>query len=145
MSPLFAASLSHVAGAGHLVLGRREKAAVFFVVDIGIVGSIFFLKSTAGYLLACLGYLMAMVPAVIETHALAKGGVSRFSESKPYIVAMLLKEGFSALPLLWQSSGFSRRSKITWSIVVPVLAILYFSFLGVYGIRLFNCAKIKFS
>ena len=87
-------------------------------------------------------YFLVMVPAVIETYALAKGGVSKFSESKPYIVLLLLVTGFSALPLLWQSHVFSRRIKIAWSIAVPVLAVLWFCFLGAYGMRFFNDAKI---
>lgn len=136
MTPLLVASLSLVPGVGHLALGKRGKAAALFVIDIGIIFSIFFLRSIAGRLLTCFCYLMAMVPAVIETYTLARGGVSRFSESKPYILAMLLTEGFSALPLLWQSSAFSRRIKIAWSIAVPVLAVLYFCFLGFFGARL---------
>ncbi len=144
MSPFLAASLSLVPGAGHLAVGKRKKAVALFVVDFGIVCSVFFLKSIPGHLLACFSYLMAMIPAVIETYTLAQGGMSQFSESKPYISALLLVTGFSALPLLWQSHVFSRRIKIVWSIVVPVLAILYFGFLGVYGIRLFNYAKMRF-
>ncbi len=144
MSPFFAAGLSLVPGVGHLVLGRKEKAAVLFAVDFGIIFSVFFTKSLAGYLVACFVYFMAMVPAVIETYTLARGGVSQFNESKPYVVLLLLATGFSALPLLWQSRIFSKRIKIVWSVAVLVLAILYFSFLGIYGIRLFNYAKIWF-
>ena len=92
-------------------------------------------------LLTCFVYLMVMVPAVIETYVLAQGGVSRFSESKPYIVLLLLVTGFSALPLLWQSRAFSKRIKIVWSFVVPVFAVLWFSFLGMYGTRLLNDVK----
>ena len=144
MSPLLAASLSLVPGAGHLAVGKRRKAVALFAVDLGIICSAFFVRSRIGFLLRCFVYLMVMVPAVIETYSLARGGVSRFSETKPYIVFLLLVTGFSALPLLWQSRIFSKRIKIAWSIAVPVLAILYFSFLGVYGIRLFNYAKIRF-
>ncbi len=141
MAPSLAASLSLVPGVGHLVVGKRRKAAALFAVDVGIIFSIFFLKSIVGHFLAGVGYFMTMVPAVIETYGLAQGGVSQFSESKPYIVTLLLVTGFSALPLLWQSRVFSKRIKIAWSIVVPVLAVLYFSLLGAYGIRLYNYAK----
>ncbi len=141
MSPLFAASLSLVPGAGHLAVGKRGKAAALFAVDFGIVCSIFFLKSMEGRLLACFGYLMVMVPAVIETYTLAQGGVNRFSESKPYILALLLMTGFSALPLLWHSSVFSRRIKIAWSILVPVFAILYFGSLSFFGMQFLSGAK----
>lgn len=142
MSPLFAASLSLVPGVGHWVVGKRGKAVAFFAIDLGIICTALFLKSSMVLLLTCFVYLMVMVPAVIETYVLAQGGVSRFSESKPYIVLLLLVTGFSALPLLWQSHVFSRRIKIAWSIAVPVLAVLWFCFLGAYGMRFFNDAKI---
>ena len=140
MSPLLAASLSLVPGLGHLVLGKRGKALALFVVDFGMIVSVYFLNSRIGALLVGIVYFMAMVPAVIETYTLAQGGLSRFSESKFYIVALLLVTGFPALPLLWQSRVFSKRMKILWSIAVPALAILYFSFLGIH---LLNEAKIR--
>ena len=141
MPPLLAASLSLVPGAGHWVVGKRGKAVAFFAIDLGIICTIFFFKSPIAPFLACFIYVMIMVPAVVETYVLARGGVSQFSESKPYIVLLLLTTGFSALPLLWQSHVFSKRIKIAWSIAIPVLTVLWFCFLGVYGIRLFNHAK----
>ena len=141
MSPILAASLSLVPGAGHWVVGKRGKAAAFFVIDLGMIGTVFFLRSPMALILTCLAYFMVMVPAVLETYTLACGGVSQLSESKPYIVLLLLVTGFSALPLLWQSHSFSKRTKIAWSIGVSVLAIFWFSFLGAYGIRLFNYVK----
>jgi hypothetical protein len=141
MSPILAASLSVVPGVGHWVVGRRGKAAAFFAIDLGILCTVLFLRSPIALFLACVTYLMIMVPAVIETYTIPRGGESQFSESKPYIVLLLLVTGLTALPLLWQSRLFSKRVKILWSIVVPVLAILWFGFLGTYGIRLFNYAK----
>jgi len=141
MSPILAASLSVVPGAGHWVVGRRGKAAAFFAIDLGIVCTVLFLRSPIALLLACVAYFMIMVPAVIEIYTIARGGVSQFSESKPYIVLLLLVTGLPALPFLWQSRSFSKRVKILWSIAVPVLATLWFGFLGAYGIRLFNYAK----
>jgi len=142
MSPYLVASLSVIPGLGHWVVGKRGKAIAFIFIDLSIIVSLFFFKSLAGYLLIFLGYLMAMIPAVFETYALARGGESGFSESKPYIVGMLLVEGFAALPLLWQSPSFSRRDKIAWSIAVPVLAVIYLSSLGVFGLRFLNHFKI---
>ncbi len=138
MAPLFVASLSLVPGIGHWIVGKRRKAAALFAVDFGIVCWIFLLKTTAGRFLTFFAYLMVMAPAVIETYALAQGGISEFSESKPYIVTLLLLSGLSALPLLWQSGVFSQRSKITWSIIIPVLAILHLGFLGFFGMGLLN-------
>ena len=141
MSPILAASLSLVPGVGHWVIGKRGKAVAFFAIDLGIVCTVLFLRSPVAVLLTCFIYFMVMVPAVIETYTIARGGVSQFSESKPYIILLLLTTGFSALPLLWQSHAFSKRIKIVWSIGIPVLAVLWFSFLGVYGIRVFNYVK----
>lgn len=138
MSAFLTATLSLVPGLGHWVVGKRGKAVALFTVDVGLVCSTFFLKSIAGYLLILLGYLITMVPAVIEIYAFSQGKVSRFSESKPYILVMLLTEGFTALPLLWQSPVFSKRTKIAWSIVVPVLALLYFWLFFFFGMRFLN-------
>ena len=142
MSPYLAASLSLGPGAGHWVLGKRGKAVGFFAIDLGILCTILFLRSPLAPFLAGSVYLVAMVPAVLETYALARGGVSQFSESRPYIVVLLLSTGFSALPLLWQSHSFSKRAKLIWTIVVSALAILWFSFLAAYGIRIFHDVKI---
>ena len=141
MSPILAASLSVVPGAGHWVVGRKGKAVAFFAVDLGIVCAVLFLRSPIAILLACVTYFMIMVPAVIETWTIARGGISQFSESRPYIVLLLLTTGFSALPLLWQSHAFSRQIKIAWSIAVSALTILWFGFLGAYGIRIFHYVK----
>ena len=142
--PILAASLSLLPGLGHLTVGKRGKAAALFAVDVGIIFSILFFKSAVEHLLTFCIYLIVVIPAVIEAYALARGGASRFSESKSYIVSMLLIKGFFALPLLWQSQTFSKGVKIAWSMAVPALAVLYFSFLSVYGIRIFEYAKTLF-
>ena len=142
--PLLAASLSILPGLGHLTLGKRGTAAALFFVDVGIIFSILFFKSVVEHLVTFFVYLIVAIPAVIESYVLAQGGVSRFSQSKPYIVIMLLIKGFFALPLLWQSHAFSNQVKIAWSIVVPALALLYYKFLSVYGIQLLEYAKTLF-
>lgn len=138
---LFAASLSLVPGLGHLMLGRRGRALALFAVDVGFVCSLFFFKSIAGRFLTGFAYFTVMVPAVIETYLFAQGGVSPVSESRSYILVLLLMTGFAALPLLWQSPLFSRRIKIVWSIAVPVLAIIHFGFIGFFGMRLIHEAQ----
>jgi len=142
MNPFFAACLSLVPGAGHWALGRRRKAAALFFFDFGILFTLFFLRSNVGRILASFSYLLIMIPAVLETYTLARGGVNQLSESKPYIIALLFLKGFSALPLLWQSRVFSKQMKIAGSIVVPLLAFLYWGFLGIYGLRLYHYSKI---
>jgi len=52
MSGLVSGSLSLVPGVGHWVLGRRRKAAALFVFDVGIIFTLFFLRSTAGRVIA---------------------------------------------------------------------------------------------
>jgi len=144
MKPILAASLSLVPGAGHLIIGERGKAAALFVIDIALICTVYAFNSPAIYLLIGFVYLVTMIPAVLEAYTLAQGGVCRFSESKPYVAVLLLVTGFAALPLLWQGSAFSRRSKIGWSISIFVLAIFYFSFLGVYGMQLFHYVNRQF-
>ncbi len=125
------------------MIGRRRKAAALFFFDCGIIFTLFFLRSNVGRVIAGFSYFLIMIPAVLETYSLATGGVNQLTESKAYIVALLLLKGFSALPLLWQSSVFSKRIKVVGSIVVPVLALAYWTFLGVYGIRLYHYAKVN--
>ena len=142
MSPLLVASLSFVPGLGHWVLNKRGKAAAFFFIDLGMIATVIFWRSPLALLFTSLAYLMIMVPSAIEIYTIARGGVSQLSESRPYLVVLLLLTGFSALPLLWQSHSFSKRAKVIWSIVVPALAILWFGFLAAYGIRIFHDVKI---
>ena len=142
MSPILAASLSLVPGTGHWVVGKKGKAVSFFAIDLGIICMAFILRSPVALLLACFVYFAVMVPAVVETYVLARGGVVRFSESKLYIVILLLVSGLAALPLLWESHSFSKQKKIAWSLAVLGLAILWFGFLGVYGMRLLHDVTI---
>ena len=129
-SPGQVAALSLIPGLGHWIIGERWRAGAFCLADVGIVVSIFFLKSAWGYALVFAAYLMAMIPAVIEAHALAQKGEAWFSQSKPYIITMLLLTGSAALPLLWQSTVFTKKNKIAGTSTVFVLAVLKTLFFG---------------
>ena len=63
------------------------------------------------------------------------------SESRFYITLLLLTRGFWALPLMWHSSSFTKRSKIAWSVAVPLLALLYFGLLIYYGRTIYVLIK----
>jgi len=140
-SPELAAGLSLIPGLGHFYLGRKKKAAALFVLSPGLL---FGLHLTGGSVVSFLllpPYLLVMIPAALESYQLAKGEVSVISRSKPYIVLLLLTKGFWALPVLWQSHLFLKRSKVIWSVVVPTLAFLYFTFLFFFGRTLFEIIR----
>ena len=132
-SPALAACLSLVPGLGHLYLDKKRKAAVLFLIDLSIFfGGYFTNWSLIGFVLF-MPYLLVMIPAALESYHLANGKIGGFSESRPYIVLLLLTRGFFALPLLWQSHLFSNKNKVIGSILVPVFAVLYFGFIYFYG------------
>lgn len=130
-SPGLAILLSLLPGLSLLYLGRTKKALGLFVIDAGIILTIIFSNS---YILGCLMvgiYLVTFGPACLESYQLAKYGKNTIdTEARWYVVILLLITGFNALPLLWQSTHFSREAKIGWSIAVPILAILFFTLLA---------------
>lgn len=128
-----AAGLSVIPGLGHLYVGKHRKGLSLLIIDAGIVLAVLFSKSTVISLLVFMLYLIIMIPAVADTFCYVKGQVSRFAESRSYLVLLLLVKGFWALPLLWQSRVFSKRAKIAWTIAVPALAIAYFTLIVLYG------------
>ncbi len=141
-SAWLAAALSLLPGAGHLYIGKMRKGAALLVIDTGILLAIFFSKSLAIALVMVFPYLILMIPAVVDTFCLARGGVNRFGESRLYLIILLLTKGFWVLPLLWHSHAFSKRAKIAWSIAVPLLALIYFSLIFFYGRAALEYAEV---
>ena len=137
-SPALAAGLSLIPGLGHLYLGEKGKGATLLIIDAGISCAIFFSKGSILGLLLLPLYFFIMIPAALESYQRAKGETSWVSQSRAYVVVLLLIKGFFALPLLWQSPLFSKKSKWMWTVAVPVLAELYFIFLFFYGRTLFE-------
>lgn len=144
ISPLLLAVMSVVPGLGHWCLGKKRKAAAFFIIALGLLISLFLVKSPIGLILICLAYVAITLPAIVETYTLAAGGVKELSESRGYIIFLLIAVGITSLPLLWQSRVFSKRAKILWSIGISTVAVLYLSFLAVFGMRIFSHARSWF-
>lgn len=78
-------------------------------------------------------YGVTFLPSCVESYQLARYGRNTVdTNARWYVTLLLLSTGFSALPLLWVSTQFSRTAKIIWTIAVPVLAIIFFSVLFRY-------------
>ena len=137
-SSVLAAGLSIVPGLGHLYAGKMGKAAAFLLISAGLLAGAYLARGSEKGLLLLVPYLLVMVPAAFESYCLASGKSGGLTESKSYIVALLLTNGLSVLPLLWQSSLFTKKSKVIWSVVVPALAVLYLGFIFVYGRTVLN-------
>ncbi len=138
---VLAAVLSVVPGAGHVYLGKRLKGAVLLVISLGIISSVFLTRSVVLLLLLVFPYLVIMIPAVIDAYFLAFGGVSRFSDSRVYIVVLLLTQGLWGLPVLWHSRVFSKREKAVWTGIVLLLTAVFFRLIFLYGKAAFDFAE----
>ncbi len=68
---------------------------------------------------------LVWLPAILDAHQRARGLPATFlSDTRRwYVVMMLLSVGPMAVPLLWQSPGFSRAAKVSWTIVVLSIAL----------------------
>ena len=49
--------MSIVPGLGHWFLGKRRKAAAFLIIALGLLISLFLVKSPIGLILICLAYV----------------------------------------------------------------------------------------
>lgn len=124
--PAVAVILSLIPGLSHLYLGQVRKGLVLFVIDIGLGLTLIFSQSYLMKLIMINIYLFTFIPACFETYSYAKGKKSRIStDSRWYVTVLLITTGFNALPLLWQSSRLTKRFKIIWTILVPVLATTF--------------------
>ncbi|MBD3263770.1 MAG: hypothetical protein GF375_01550 [Candidatus Omnitrophica bacterium] len=129
-APLLTILLSALPGFSHIYLGRIKKGLSLLVIDTGMVLTLIFADSYIMTVIMVNIYFFTFLPACIETYQISKYGKGRtVTESRWYVVVLLLSTGFSALPLLWQSSLFSRKAKIGWTVAVPVLAVIFFTFL----------------
>lgn len=125
--------LAVLPGAAHAYLGNIKKTLVLFVIDAGIIVGLLFSKSYIMKVVVVNIYLFTPIPAAMETYQQAKKKKSRINtDSRWYVIILLLTTGFNALPLLWASKEFSHASKIIWSILVPLLAIAFFYVLIAY-------------
>lgn len=138
---ILAAVLSLVPGAGHVYLGKRLKGAVLLVITLGIFIAVFLAKSALLLVLLIFSYLVIMIPAAVDVYCLAQGGTSRFSESRGYMIVLLLTQGLWGLPVLWHSLVFSRREKAVWTAIVVLLAAVFFRLIFLYGKEAFDFAE----
>jgi len=122
-----------IPGTGHLLLGRPKKALGLFLVFAGIITGFLLSDWFLIKILLVMVYFSIAIPAWIESYQIARYGESNINiDARWYTVILLLFTGFSALPLLWQNNNFSKKSKVLWSIAVPLLAIAFFSLLIAY-------------
>ncbi len=132
-----AATLSLIPGLGQLYVGKTKKGAALLCIDSGMAASLYFFPSRITWVLIGVIYLSTAIPAGFEAYFFAKTGrASTILDSKIYIVLMLLTTGLMALPLLWQQTRFSRRAKILWTLVVLLLAVLFFGSLLRWGAKI---------
>ena len=135
--PVFALLLSLVPGLSHLYLNRYKKAAGLLLISAGIGVTLLTSGSLVMKFLVAIIYVATAIPAALETYQMARmHKYTAYTSHRWYIVLMLLSTGFSALPLLWQSHVFSKPAKISWTIAVPILAVLFFTVLARYWDRI---------
>ena len=118
---------SVVPGLAHFYLGQRKKAIGLFIVDLGVLLTFLLSGSYILKLLMINVYIVTFLPACLETYNLEKGRHSRINtDSRWYVTVLLITTGLNAIPLLWQNDKLTRKFKITWTILVPVLGFLFF-------------------
>jgi TM2 domain-containing membrane protein YozV len=121
-------------GLGQLYNGERAKGISMLIVALGMVISCLVFHSATTYFLMAFTYLAVLIPACIDANRVAKGEPSPFTgDAEWYIVVMLFAVGPFALPLLWQSKRFSRAAKITWTVLVILVALLAVFVLAALG------------
>lgn len=114
-----------VPGLGQIYLADYGKGWTFLCMDAGILVSLWFNHSWLSYVLMGVVYLTIAIPAGLDAFQNASGRPRVFSgNSVAYIILMLLVVGPFAIPLLWQSSKFSKRAKIGWTVFVILIALL---------------------
>lgn len=123
-----------IPGAGYFRTGRRGKGSAVLCMAGGILLSLFFSRSWITNLFLVFAYVMVVVPAALDgSRSSQEKSVSPVMETVPYILLMLFVTGLFGLPLLWQSTKFSRNVKILWTLVVVLLAALFLGGLIVAG------------
>ncbi len=108
------------------------------MIDGALLLTALFFYWPAGAFFAMGPYFFLAVTSAADVYNLARGYSVNLCHFRPYVVFLLLTKGFWALPVLWHSRVFSKRKKIAWSIAVPLLAVLYFGFLFLYGRALYH-------
>lgn len=131
--PLFAAGLSAVMpGLGQLYNREDAKAAAILCSTFGIWAGLAWTtvgpdasRSWLSAVALLMVYPFLLLPAVLDAHRRASGipEVSSTDARRWHVVIMLLVIGPLALPQLWQSPGFSRKAKVSWTAVVGLVSV----------------------
>ena len=114
-----------VPGLGQLYLGERAKGWTLLCMDAGVVVSLIISHTWFACFLMGGIYLAVMIPAASDAFRTASGRPRTFAaDTVPYVIVMLLMVGPFAIPLLWQSTKFSKTAKIAWTVGIILLAFL---------------------
>jgi len=113
-----------VPGLGQLYLGDRAKGWTLLCMDAGVIVSLIVSHTVVTCFLMGGIYLAIMIPAALDAFQTALGRPRTFTgDTVPYVIVMLLMVGPFAIPLLWQSTKFSRAAKIIGTVVVILIAL----------------------
>ncbi len=125
-NPFLAFFLSMIMpGLGQVYVGEKTKGLTLLCITLGVVVSFSLNRSWLALFLVGFIYLAVMAPAAMDAYQAASGRQRIFSgESIPYVIIMLLTVGPFAVPLLWQSSKFTKGAKIGWTAFVVLMAFL---------------------
>ena len=133
-SPLFAAGLSAaMPGLGQLYNREDGKAAGILLSTFGIWAGLVWTttgpeasRSWLSAVVLLLAYPFLLLPAVLDAHRRASGipEVSSSDAGRWRVVIMLLVIGPLAVPQLWQSPGFSRGAKVSWTFFIVLVSMV---------------------
>jgi TM2 domain-containing membrane protein YozV len=145
-NPRLALFYSMVApGLGQLYLGERAKGWTLLCMTLGVAISLIFSHTVISCILMGGIYLAVLIPAAMDAFQTASGRPRTFTaDTVPYVIVMLLMVGPFAIPLLWQSTKFSKRAKILWTvfvILIALFAIASMAFVGSLADRLIKQAS----
>jgi TM2 domain-containing membrane protein YozV len=115
-----------VPGLGQLYNQQVKKGLVIFGSCLSL-GLLTYWISGLNKFSTALALILVWISAMTDAYKVATtaGQPSDFYYRRPYVVAMLLLVGPLALPLLWQSSHFSRTARWIWTAIVVVAALLF--------------------
>ena len=127
-NPALALFLSCVVpGLGQMYNAERGKAVSIFTVCVLLAGLATRL-SGLNRLTFIFAVIVLWLSSVIDAYktAASSGRALDWYYRPSYVISMLLLVGPLALPLLWQSSYFSRIARWSWTVVVASAALLFF-------------------
>ena len=126
-SPQIASVLSLIVpGLGQGYNAERSKGAAIFTACV-LLGSSAVWLSGLNRITIVLAVVLLWLSSVVDAWktAASSGQVLDWYYRRSYVITMLLLVGPLALPLLWQSSYFSRFARWMWSTVVVGVALLF--------------------